>query len=213
VSVVEDERRATSDESKPRFPEPNTEIRPLKPGEIRERVWSELVQNNAAAFPMPPHGHNPNFKGARAAGKKLLKHPLLDTARVVLIGMEAALLPLRGMLLGVGKVLVVPHRTKSGAFWRLEKVDKAAARIENFHLYGTATQLEGIEVAVLGSVAVDATGRRLSKGFGFGARGAPVDVPTLTIVHPRMVLPEIVQPDSVVQGFASSEKLFLIAPR
>jgi 5-formyltetrahydrofolate cyclo-ligase len=184
----------------------------LKPGEIRELVWSGLVQHNAAAFPMPPHGHNPNFKGARTAGKKLLKHPLLEQAQVVLVGMEAALLPLRGILLGAGKTIIVPHRTKAGAFWRLENVDKAAARIENFHVFGTATQLEGIEVAVLGSVAVDAVGRRLSKGFGFGARGAPVNVPTLTIVHPQMVLPEILQPDSLVQGFATTEKVFLIAP-
>jgi 5-formyltetrahydrofolate cyclo-ligase len=57
-------------------------------------------------------------------------------------------------------------------------------------------------------VAVDASGRRLSKGFGFGARGAPVPVPTLTLVHSRMVLPEIDSPDSLVQGFATPEKLF-----
>jgi 5-formyltetrahydrofolate cyclo-ligase len=182
----------------------------LKPGHIREQVWSELVRQNAAAFPMPPHGHNPNFKGARAAAKKLLKHPQLESAQVVLIGMEAALLPLRGMLLGAGTTIIVPHRTKAGAFWRLENVDKAAARIENFHVYGTATTLDGVQVAVLGSVAVDATGRRLSKGFGFGAKGAPKPVPTLTIVHPCMVLPEILEPDSVVQGFASSQQLVLL---
>jgi 5-formyltetrahydrofolate cyclo-ligase len=182
--------------------------RDLKPGEVREQIWSDLVRHNVAAFPMPPHGHNPNFKGARAAAKRLLQHPLLENTQVVLVGMEAALLPLRGLLLVSGKTLVVPHRTKTGAFWRLVKVDKSAARIENFHLYGTATQLEGIEVAVLGSVAVDEQGRRLSKGFGFGARGAPVPVPTLTLVHSRMVLPQIDSPDSLVQGFATPEKLF-----
>lgn len=156
---------------------------------------------------MPPHGHNPNFKGARAAGKKLLAHPLLQNAKVVLIGMEAALLPLRGMLLETAKTLIVPHRTKAGAFWRLENGDKAAARIENFHVYGKPTLLENIDVAVLASVAVDAKGRRLSKGFGFGAKGAPLELPTLTIVHPMMVLQEIREPDSLVQGFATTEKL------
>jgi 5-formyltetrahydrofolate cyclo-ligase len=184
------------------------EARDLKPGQVREQVWSDLVRHNVAAFPLPPHGHNPNFKGARAAGKKLLKHPLLETAQVVLVGMEAALLPLRGILLGAGKTIIVPHRTKTGAFWRLEKVDKAAARIENFHVYGVPANFEGIQVAVLGSVAVDAAGRRLSKGFGFGARGAPIAVPTLTLVHSQMVLAQIDQPDSLVQGFATPERLF-----
>lgn len=182
-------------------------------GELREQVWSNLVRQNAAAFPMPPHGHNPNFKGARTAGKKLLMHPLLQNANVILIGMEAALLPLRGMLLEQRKTLIVPHRTKTGAFWRLANCHKAAAHIENFHVYGTLTMLENIELAVLASVAVDLNGGRLSKGFGFGAKGAPLDVPTLTIAHPMMVLPEIPFPDSFVQGFASTEKLVQIQPQ
>ena len=187
---------------------------PIKTGELREQIWSDLIRHNAAAFPMPPHGHNPNFKGARAAAKHLLKHPLLESAQVVLVGMEAALLPLRGLLLAAKKTLIVPHRTKAGAFWKLEGVDKAAARIENFHVYGVATQLEMVQLAVLASVAVDQNGARLSKGFGFGARGAPVAVPTLTIAHRRMVFAELpVAADSLVQGFATPEELTFIAEK
>ncbi len=184
---------------------------PIKVGVLRERIWSDLVQHNAAAFPLPPHGHNPNFKGARAAAKQLLKHPLLMSAKVVLVGMEAALLPLRGLLLEAGKTLVVPHRTKSGAFWRLEQVDKSAARIENFHVFGVACNLDTVELAALASVAVAKNGARLSKGFGFGAKGAPIDVPTLTIVHSRMVFLRLeVAADSWVQGFATPEQLTFI---
>jgi 5-formyltetrahydrofolate cyclo-ligase len=187
------------------------ETEPLKVGVLRERIWSDLVKNNAAAFPLPPHGHNPNFKGARAAAKHLLKHPLLESAKVVLVGMEAALLPLRGLLLSAGKTLVVPHRTKAGAFWRLEHVDKSAARIENFHLFGVACDLKTVELAVLASVAVAKDGGRLSKGFGFGARGAPIDVPVLTIAHSKMVFLQLeVVPDSWVQGFATPEQLAFI---
>jgi 5-formyltetrahydrofolate cyclo-ligase len=187
---------------------------PLKVGQLRERIWSDLVQHNVAAFPLPPHGHNPNFKGARAAAKQLLRHPLLESAKVVLVGMEAALLPLRGLLLTSGKTLVVPHRTKAGAFWRLEQVDKSAARIENFHVFGVACGLEAIEIAVLASVAVDKNGARLSKGFGFGARGAPLAVPTLTIVHSRMVFLRLeVEANSWVQGFATPEELTIIGSK
>ncbi len=184
----------------------------MKAGELREQIWSDLVRHNAAAYPLPPHGHNPNFKGARAAAKHLLKHPQLIEAKIVLIGMEAALLALRGMLLEAGKTIVVPHRTKSKAYWKLEGVVKAAARIENFHLYGVACGLEEVELAVLASVAMAHDGARLSKGFGFGAKG--VAVPTLTLGHSCMVLDSLgVEADSDIVGFATPEQLTFISEK
>jgi 5-formyltetrahydrofolate cyclo-ligase len=180
----------------------------MKTGELREQIWSELVRHNACAYPLPPHGHNPNFKGARAAAKKLLEHDLLRSARVVLVGMEAALLPMRQLLLESGQVVIVPHRTKAGAYWRLENAAKSAARIENFHVFGEACDLGAVQVAVLASVAVDLQGRRLSKGFGFGARGAPKPVPTLTLAHPTMVLERLeVEVDSRINAFATPKGL------
>ena len=182
---------------------------PLTAGALRERIWSELVRQNACAYPIPPHGHNPNFKGARGAARNLMLHPAILTSRVVLVGMEAALQPVREEILTQGKTLVVPHRTKAGAYWRLEGVPKAAAKIPNFSLHGTVTKLEGIEVCVLASVAVDTRGMRLSKGFGFGSRGAPVDVPTLTVAHEIMMLEVLgVEADSAVAAFATPKGLF-----
>ena len=103
----------------------------------------------------------------------------------------------------------MPHRTKAGAYWRLEGVAKAAARIENFQVYGVACGLEGIELAVLASVAVAHDGGRLSKGFGFGAKG--VAVPTLTLGHSCMVMETLgVAADSVVIGFATPEQLTFV---
>lgn len=180
----------------------------MKAGELREQIWSELVRQNACAYPLPPHGHNPNFKGARAAAKKLFELEVLRSAGVVLVGMEAALLPMRQLLLEAGQAVVVPHRTKAGAYWRLEDAPKSAARIENFHVFGTACDFEAVQVAVLASVAVDSRGRRLSKGFGFGARGAPKPVPTLTLAHPIMVLKALeVEVDSQVDAFATPKNL------
>ena len=179
-------------------------------GELRERIWSDLVRLNACAFPIPPHGHNPNFKGARGAAQNLMLHPLLADSRVVLVGMEAALLAVREEVLLSGKTLIVPHRTKAGTYWRLEGAVKAAAKIPNFSVYGTPTMLEDVEVCVLASVAVDARGMRLSKGFGFGARGAPVDAPALTVAHKLMVRDELGVPaDSRVVGYATAGGLFV----
>jgi 5-formyltetrahydrofolate cyclo-ligase len=179
-------------------------------GELREQIWSNLVRENAAAYPMPPHGHNPNFKDARAAARNLMLHPTLKTSSVVLVGMEAALLPLREMILEAEKTLIVPHRTKKDAYWKLEHVPKKAAKIGNFHLFGSSCDLTGVQCAVIASVAIDKFGARLSKGFGFAAHGAPIDVPTLSIAHEVMLLEKLDFPaDSVLQAFATPEKLVL----
>jgi 5-formyltetrahydrofolate cyclo-ligase len=163
-----------------------------------------------AAYPMPPHGHNPNFKGARAAAKNLMLHPILKSSNLVLVGMEAALLPLREMILEAEKTLIVPHRTKKDAYWKLEKAPKKAAKIGNFHLFGSSCDLAGVQCAVIASVAVDASGSRLSKGFGFAAHGAPLDVPTLTLAHEVMVLEKLeFAADSVVQAYGTPSRLVL----
>ncbi len=179
-------------------------------GELREQIWSNLVRENAAAYPMPPHGHNPNFKGARAAAANLMLHPTLKASSVVLVGMEAALLPLREMILEAEKTLIVPHRTKKDAFWKLENTPKKAAKIGNFHLFGSSCDLTGVQCAVIASVAIDAGGNRLSKGFGFAARGAPISVPTFSLAHEIMVLEKLEFPaDSVLQAFATASKLVI----
>lgn len=179
-------------------------------GELREQIWSRLVRENAAAYPIPPHGHNPNFKGARAAAKNLMLHQTLKASSVVLVGMEAALLPLREMILEAEKTLIVPHRSKKDAFWKLRSVPKKAARIGNFHLFGSGCDLTGVQCAVIASVAIDANGNRLSKGFGFAAHGVPVSVPTFSIAHEIMLLEKLeFSADSVLQAFATEKKLVI----
>ena len=179
-------------------------------GELREQIWSNLVRENAAAYPMPPHGHNPNFKGARAAAKNLMLHSILRSSRVVLVGMEAALLPLRELILEAEKTLIVPHRTKKDSFWKLENMPKKAAKIGHFHLFGSSCDLSGVQCAVIASVAIDSHGARLSKGFGFAAHGSPVSVPTFSLAHEVMLLEKLEFPaDSLLQAFATPEKLVL----
>jgi 5-formyltetrahydrofolate cyclo-ligase len=181
----------------------------VTPGELRERIWSELVRQNVCAYPIPPHGHNPNFKGTRAAARNLMLHPVLNASSVVLVGMEAALQPVREEILARGKTLIVPHRTKKDAYWQLKNVPKVAAKIPNFSLYGEPAMLEGIEACVLASVIVDKTGARLSKGFGFGAHGSPVIAPTFTIAHPIMIVEKLeVDADSKVIAFSTPQGLY-----
>ncbi len=184
----------------------------LTAGELRERIWSELVRQNVAAYPMPPHGHNPNFKGAPAAAKRLMLHPLLVNPAVVLVGMEAALGPVRALLLERGVTIIVPHRTKAGRYWRVKDAPKAAAKLPNLPVYGLETgSLEDAELAVIASTIVTESGARLSKGFGWGSNGPPVDVPALTVAHPLMVFKSLdLEADSIVAGFGTPERLVTI---
>ncbi len=178
-------------------------------GELRERIWSGLVRHNQAAYPMPPHGHNPNFKGARAAAKQLVLHPKFLQAQSVLVGMEAALMPVREHVLAQKKILFVPHRTKANHFWQLHNAPKGAGKLSRLPVFGEDVQNILPEICVLASVAIDETGARLSKGFGFGHAGFAA-LPILSVAHELMVLPRLpCPPDSRVIGFATPRRLLI----
>ncbi len=184
----------------------------LSAGELRERIWSELVRQNAAAYPMPPHGHNPNFKGAQAAAKRLMLHPLMPGANTVLIGMEAVLAPLRALLLERGSTIIVPHRTKAGRYWRVKDAPKAAAKLPNLPVYGLETGApDDAQIGVIASTILTETGQRWSKGFGWGSDGPPVPVPALSLAHSLMVFkPLELPPDSTVAGIGTPERLIVL---
>ncbi|MFD1731551.1 hypothetical protein ACFSC4_11565 [Deinococcus malanensis] len=35
----------------------------VTPGAWREQVWTTLMRERQCSYPLPPHGHHPNFKG------------------------------------------------------------------------------------------------------------------------------------------------------
>ena len=59
-------------------------------GELREEVWNALARFGLALHPTPPHGHHPNFLGARRAAERLLKTPEFQGARRVLTGFRVS---------------------------------------------------------------------------------------------------------------------------
>jgi 5-formyltetrahydrofolate cyclo-ligase len=205
--------------AEPRTAEPRT-AEPRTAGQLREQVWQRLQAARVAAYPFPPQGRHPNFVGARQAAQHLLAHPLLAKAKLVLVGLDAPLGPLRGLLLAAGKAIVVPQQHHQGGphprYWLLADQPATAGKLTNLARFGQPLlTLEQVEVAVLGSVAVDGQGWRLSKGFGWGAHGLPAaqvtgDLPMLSLVHRLQVLPNLAaQADSRLVGFASDEKLWL----
>ncbi|WP_041658234.1 5-formyltetrahydrofolate cyclo-ligase [Marinithermus hydrothermalis] len=166
-------------------------------GELRERVWNALALHRAAAYPTPPHGHHPNFVGARRAAERLMAHPAWARAEVVLAGPDQVLKPLREAALRDGKRLVLPHPDRAGRFLLLDGVPpEALRRVRDAPKYGQPVALEAlpVDLVLVGSVAVDPAFGWVGKGYGFPPRRLEVGAPWATLVHPLQLLPELPVP-------------------
>ncbi|WP_027481798.1 hypothetical protein [Deinococcus pimensis] len=171
----------------------------MRPGDVREEVWGALMRARAVGYPLPPHGHHPNFTGAARAAEQLLEHPALAGLDVLAVGPERALAGLRKRALAQGRVVVVPDGHREGRFWRLSGDPRGADLKLMPSLGEPVTSLEGVRGAVLACVAADLRGGRLSKGFGWGARGLGLGVPEFTLAHALMLREELpCEPDSRV---------------
>lgn len=155
-------------------------------GAYREQVWNDLLHRRACAYPLPPHGHCPNFTHARKAAAQLLAHPQLSGLHTLIVGPERALYPLRQQALKAGKTLYVPHQKKEGWYWHL--TDPVGARLSAMPAHGEPRlTTDGAQAVVLACVAADFQGGRLGKGFGWGARGLRLGLPEYTLAHPLML--------------------------
>ncbi|KEF34186.1 5-formyltetrahydrofolate cyclo-ligase [Deinococcus sp. RL] len=169
------------------------------PGTWRETVWTRLLRERACGYPLPPHGHHPNFVGAAQAARMLLSHPQVARHRTLVVGGDRVLSPLRKLALEAGVTLYVPHQKREGWYWRLS--DPAGAQLRAMPRVGEPRRHpEGAQAAVLACVAADRQGGRLGKGFGWGARGLGLGVPEYTLAHPLMLVDVLpCPPDSQVR--------------
>ncbi|THF67644.1 5-formyltetrahydrofolate cyclo-ligase [Deinococcus sp. Arct2-2] len=155
-------------------------------GAHRTAVWDALERARLCAYPLPPHGHHPNFTGAREAAKHLLKHPQVAPLHTLIVGPDRVLMPLRKLALQSGITLYVPNLKKDGWYWKL--ADAAGANLSKMAAHGEPKlKPEGAQAAVLACVAADRTGGRVGKGFGWGARGLHLDLPEFTLAHGLML--------------------------
>ena len=156
-------------------------------GATREAVWNELLRERAATYPLPPHGHHPNFVGAKEAAAALLAHPRVQAHRILIVGAERALYPFRKQALAAGLVLYIPDQKRAGWYLRLESV--AGADLKRSRELGEPRlRPEGASAAVLACVAAARDGGRLSKGFGWAWNGLPeLNLPVFTVAHRRML--------------------------
>ena len=199
---------------------------PMTAGELREAVYLELLRARAVAYPSPPFGHHPNFRGGPQAAAHLLTHLLGEVLRpgqTVLSYPDYVLRPVRRGLLEGGVNVVVP--AQHGPGYRLLRSGQAdpqrASSIAGAEREGEpVAALPYLSACLVAAVALDGAGRWLGKGYGFALPEAARRKPCYLIAHPLMIvgsvmgsvvgdLPEV---EGGVSAYATPQGLVRAAP-
>ncbi len=170
------------------------------PGAVRDRVWLELLRQRQVGYPLPPHGHHPNFTGAGVAATLLLKHLLgsraLSPGDTVLAYPDMVLKPLRKRLLEAGVSVVVP--AQHGERYRILRSGVVhagrASSIAGAEREGELGGLPDVRFVFTACVAVSRAGEVLTKGYGF-APPPELGLPRGTVAHPLQVMARL-EPDA-----------------
>lgn len=183
------------------------------PGAVRERVWTAMMRAHVGAYPLPVHGHHPNFRGASAAAAHLLERlwslGLLSTGATALCFPDYVLRGVRRGLLERGVHVVVPAQHGSG-FRLLESGRVPAARaasIAGAERHGLPLdEPPPVALALVACVALARGGDYLRKGYGFRLPAEVALAPRATIVHPLQLVAELTESDGSVVLYATPEK-------
>lgn len=175
----------------------------------RHHVWDRLDREGLAAFPFPPHGRIPNFRGSAEAARQLFDIPIYRDARRLKINPDSAQAPVRAEALRRGIEVYVPTPKLAGGFWRLDPdrippdAVRAASAMSTMNRWGepvTLSDLPQMDAIVSGSVAVTPAGKRCGKGAGYADREYAIllelghaPVPVATTVHDVQVVADFPQ--------------------
>jgi 5-formyltetrahydrofolate cyclo-ligase len=135
--------------------------------QVRYYVWDLMQKKKIAIFPLPPHRRIPNFKDARIAATKIKRLPQYKSSRCIFTGPDSVLRPLRDQILRDKKILAyaTPHMKE------MKMIRPQNSRLDT-SIRGLIQKgerlMEKVDIAVVGSVAVDFKGNRLGKGSGYG---------------------------------------------
>jgi 5-formyltetrahydrofolate cyclo-ligase len=144
--------------------------------DLRVEVWDAMQAAGTWRFPGPEH-RIPNFVGAEAAAELLRGTDEWRAAETIKANPDSPQLPVRQRALEDGKTvfMAVPRLAEAKPFFlldpaRLTVTPRAAASISGASKHGRTVDVEDLEpvdMAVVGCVAVSSDGRRLGKGGGF----------------------------------------------
>lgn len=174
--------------------------------EIREQIWNTMEEQKVVAFPFPPQGRIPNFRGAAKAADLFMQQPFWQDAATMKSNPDSPQKPVRARALKSGKriFMAVPRLREEKPFREVivdEQTDiNKAVTIKGYMANGEPRSVEDmpkIDIVIAGSVAVHRDGRRVGKGGGYSdiefalAREAgkiTEDTLIVTTVHPLQVV-------------------------
>lgn len=145
---------------------------------LREQVWSAMTRAKVARFP-GAEGRIPNFIGAEAAAERLRATVEWQRGATVKANPDSPQLPVRQRALEDGKrvFMAVPRLADDKPFFLLDPdalasnaTMRQAASIKGASRFGRpvdVADLDPVDLAVVGCVAVSTDGARLGKGGGF----------------------------------------------
>jgi len=188
--------------------------------QVRYYIWDLMQRRKIAIFPLPPHGRIPNFKDSQIATLKIKKLPQYRSAKCIFTGPDGVLRPLRDQVSRDKKILAyaTPHM-KEIKMLRSES-GKLDTSIRGLVSKGERLK-EKVNIAVVGSVAVDFKGNRLGKGSGYGDQEIQYlrsndliaeDFKIGTLVHTIQLIPDLSmfkEPHDIPVNFILTEKELL----
>jgi 5-formyltetrahydrofolate cyclo-ligase len=185
--------------------------------QVRYHIWDLMLKKKIAIFPLPPHRRIPNFKDAEAAAIKIKRLPQYKSARSIFTGPDSVLRPLRDQILRDKKILAyaTPHMKEMKMIRpQNRKVDTSIRGL----IQKGERLTEKVNIAVIGSVAVDFKGNRLGKGSGYGDQEIEYlksndliadDFKVGTLIHTIQLIPDLSmfkEPHDIPVDFILTEK-------
>ena len=142
----------------------------------RQAVWDKLKDEKLTAFPFPPHGRIPNFKGAKEAALQLFKEPELANAKAIKVNPDSPQKYVRAEALRRGITVYVPTPRLKAGFLKLDPAEIPFEAITEASLMSKVGKwakpvalldLPQLDAIVTGCVAVTLRGQRAGKGAGY----------------------------------------------
>jgi 5-formyltetrahydrofolate cyclo-ligase len=172
---------------------------------LRERIWALLEHEGAGVG--HAHGHIPDFVGADRAAERLAQLPIWRNAQVVKCNPDVPQAPVRLRALQEGKTvyMAVPRLRDERCFVELHCDAltvplELAAETKGALAHGRLVafdEMQPIDLAVVGCVAVTRNGGRTGKGAGFADLELGM-LRQLGLVSPRTAIATTVHPLQVV---------------
>jgi 5-formyltetrahydrofolate cyclo-ligase len=180
----------------------------LEKDQLRSEIWSLMKEEKASIC--DPFGHIPNFIGAKKAAEKLADLPIWEQAKTIKCNPDSPQIPVRLQALKDGKRLymAVPKLTNTRCFVELTAENLRQSNVEleegasarqalKFGKLVSFTEMQPIDLVIVGCVAVTPNGGRTGKGAGFADLELAMlksfgliesHIPIVTTVHPLQIV-------------------------